>query len=181
MLGATLPERGPKYRHGSCSTVTVNLEPTHPTNCGHIPATLPDNTDSSKLESGAVAATLRSTLFRSVLLDLAPRSHLEGLQLLAALPDDTNSSTRTSSAPLASAIPHTTRWLSPLQDAPAPSTSWADSFQNLVKVVALVYPPRRLSPAASTLDISPFKVTAPATFIDPCNRSLSLVKYSRQV
>ena len=163
---------------------------------------------------------------------------------MAALPDDTNLSTRTSSAPLASAIPHTTRWLSPLQDAPAPSTSWAlqsssatrwyfpfasfldhiahsfprlqpalttsstpltscftsdyifpqssnllaaraDSFvsqtrQNLVKVVALVYPPRRLSPAASTFDISPFKITAPATFIDPCNRSISFVKHSRQ-
>jgi len=85
VLGVTLPDPGPKYRPGSsstihfnhCSTVTVNLELTHPTNCGHIPATLPDDADSSKLESGAVAAMLRSTLFRSVLL--APRSHLEGL------------------------------------------------------------------------------------------------------
>src|SRR6188768_89123 len=83
VLGATPPDPGPNtdlyptIHFNHCSTVTVDWEPTHPTNCGHIPATLPDDADSSKLESGAVAAMLRSTHFRSVLL--APRSHLEGL------------------------------------------------------------------------------------------------------
>jgi len=128
VLGATLPDPGPKYRPGSsstihfnhCSTVTVNLEPTHPTNYGHIPATLPDDADSSKFESEAVAAPLFSTQVDPFHW-IWRRGPILKAQLLAALLDDTNLSTRTSSAPLASAIPHTTRWLSPLQDAPAPS------------------------------------------------------------
>jgi len=61
-----------------------------------------------------------------------------------------------------------------------------DSFesqtsQNMVKAVALVHPPRRLSPAASTFDINPLEEPAPSTFIKLCHCSLYLVKRSRQV
>ena len=60
-IPAQLPTCTSTIHFNHCSTVTVNLEPTHPTNCGHIPATLPDDADSFKFESEAVAAPLFST------------------------------------------------------------------------------------------------------------------------